>query len=274
MACETRTATVPRPRRGPWLRRLRPAPARPGAAHVVCFPHAGGSAAAFRPLGRELTGPYQVSAVQYPGRQDRIREERVEDLEELAARVHEELAPLTGRPLTLLGHSMGALVAYEVARLLEQAGTAPAHLLVSGAWAPSRVRGGTVHLRDDAGLLEEIRRTGGTDPRLLDHPDVLAMALPVLRGDYRAVETYHHRPGPPLSTPVTALIGDSDPLVTVDEAAAWKEHTTGGFHLRLFPGGDHFYLTAHWPDLARHITGGPVGQARRGGHRLRYSGQL
>ncbi|MFF0622844.1 thioesterase II family protein [Streptomyces sp. NPDC004296] len=269
MACDAETATLPRPRSAPaadpWLRRLRPGPAGPaaGAARVVCFPHAGAGAGTYRPLATAVAArtaggrPYEVLAVQYPGRNDRIREARVEDLATLAAGAHRALAALTDRPLVLLGHSMGALVAYEAARLLERAGAAPAHLIVSSAWAPSEVRGGTVHLQGDDGLIDEIRRTRGTDPRLLDNRDVLAMALPVVRSDYKAVETYRHRPGPPLTTPVTALTGDRDPLVAVGEAAAWERHTTGGFRLRVFPGGDHFYLSGHWAELADHLVSAP-----------------
>ncbi|MFI6768845.1 thioesterase II family protein [Streptomyces sp. NPDC050355] len=241
----------------PWLRRL--APGAAGAGRVVCFPHAGGGAGAYRPLARVLAAAGggarpEVLAVRYPGRHDRVAERRIEDLAELAAGVYQALAPLAGRPLTLLGHSMGALVAYEVARLLEHAGQVPDRLVVSSACAPSRVRGGTVHLRDDAGLIEEIRRTQGTDPRLLEHPELLAMGLPVVRGDYKAVETYRHRPGPPLRTPVTALVGDADPLVTVEDAAAWRAHTAGEFRLRIFRGGDHFVLRTHWSEVAEHLT--------------------
>ncbi|MGW1373986.1 thioesterase II family protein [Streptomyces sp. NPDC002446] len=250
-----------------WLRRLGPQPA--GAARVVCFPHAGGGAGAYRPLARALAAapgtaggcPHEVLAVQYPGRHDRVGEARIEDLRRLAAGAHEALAPLTGRPLTLLGHSMGALVAYEVARLLERAGTPPVHLLVAGAWAPARVGGGTVHLRDDAALIEEIRRTEGTDPRLLASPELLAAALPVVRGDYKAVETYRHRPGPPLRTPLTALVGDADPLVSIEDAAAWREHTTGDFRLRILPGGGHFAHREHWPQVVAQLTGQARGAA-------------
>jgi len=245
---------------GPWLRGLGAEPAQP-AARLVCFPHAGGGAGAYRPLAAALadtaraqrSGPYETLAVQYPGRQERIHEERLEDLTELAEHAFRAVLPLADRPLTLLGHSMGAIVAYEVARRLEGAGAAPAHLIVSGAWAPDRVRDRGVRLRDDDGLVEELRTTRGTDPRLLRYPDVLAMALPVLRGDYTALETYRHRPGRPLTAPVTALVGDADPVVDVPEAAAWQRHTRGPFRLRVFPGGDHFYLTAHWPDLAGHV---------------------
>ncbi|KUL53968.1 oleoyl-ACP hydrolase [Streptomyces sp. NRRL F-4489] len=269
MGCDAPSALLPRPRAAgaadPWLRRLRPAPAHPGsaAARIVCFPHAGGGAGAFRPLATAVAArtaggrPYEVLAVQYPGRNDRIREPRVEDLHDLAAGAAGAVAALTDRPLVLLGHSMGALVAYEVARLLERSGTGAAHLVVSSAWAPSRVPGGTVHLRDDDGLIAELRRTSGTDARLLANPDVLAMALPVVRSDYAAVETYRHRPGPPPAAPVTAFTGDRDPLVPVADAAAWREHTAGGFRLRVVPGGDHFYLTEHWAELAGALVAGP-----------------
>ncbi|MEV5436010.1 thioesterase domain-containing protein [Streptomyces sp. NPDC052682] len=175
------------------------------------------------------------------------------DMAELAARAFRAVLPLTDRPLTLLGHSMGAVVAYEVVRRLESAGAGPAHLIVSGAWAPDRVRDRAVRLRDDDGLVDELRRTAGTDPRLLRHPEVLAMALPVLRSDYTALETYRHRPGRPLTTPVTSLVGDADPVVGVPEAAAWERHTRGPFRLRVFPGGDH----GHWPDLAEHVCAQP-----------------
>ncbi|MCK7624546.1 alpha/beta fold hydrolase [Streptomyces sp. RS10V-4] len=269
MGCDAPAALLPRPRPArapdPWLRRLRPGPAHPGAAaaRIVCFPHAGGGAGAYRPLATAVAArtagpsPYEVLAVQYPGRNDRIRESRVEDLRELAAGAFGAVAALTDRPLVLLGHSMGALVAYEVARLLERAGTGPVHLVVSSAWAPSRVPGGTVHLRDDAGVIAELRRTSGTDARLLANPDILALALPVVRSDYAAVETYRHRPGPPLAAPVTAVTGDRDPLVPVGDVAAWRDHTGGGFRLRVVPGGDHFYLTAHWAELAGHLVAPP-----------------
>lgn len=254
-----------------WLRRLGPQP--DAAARVVCFPHAGGGAVAYRPLVAALAAAshtagaraQELLAVQYPGRHDRLGEERIEDLTELAAGAYEALAPLTDRPLTLLGHSMGALVAYEVTRLLEREGAQrPLRLVVSSASAPSRVRRGSVHLQGDDGLMEEIRRTQGTDLRLLESTELMAMALPVLRSDYKAVETYRHRPGPPLRTDVTVLVGDADPLVAVEDAAAWREHTTGDFRMRVFPGGDHFALREHWPEVVEHVT---QGARQSGSHR-------
>lgn len=103
-----------------------------------------------------------------------------------------------------------------------------------------------MHLRDDAGLIRELKTLAGTDAALLADDDVLAMILPALRADYRAIETYEHRPAPLLTCPVTALLGDADPKVTLAEAEVWREHTDEDFDLHVFPGG-HFYLTTHQP---------------------------
>ncbi|MGC5364362.1 thioesterase II family protein [Streptomyces sp. DT24] len=227
---------------GPWIRRFHPAPE--AAGRLVCFPHAGGSATYYFPVSRSLSPETDVLAVQYPGRQDRRHEPCVEDIEALADLAVGQLAPWTDVPVTLFGHSMGAMVAYEVARRLEAGGTPVTGLVVSGRRAPSRVRRETVHLADDDRLVEDITRLSGTDSAVLGDPEILRMILPAVRSDYKAVETYRHRPGPPLACPVVALIGDNDPQVTVAEAESWEDHTTGAFRLQLFPGG-HFFLNTH-----------------------------
>lgn len=233
---------------GLWLRRH--TPAREATRRVVCFPHAGGSASFFHPLARVAAPGVEVVAVQYPGRQDRLGEPCVEDLETLADHVHDALARRDdGVPTVLFGHSMGALVAFEVARRLGRAALSrPARLVVSGRRAPSVVREETVHLLDDDGLAAEVARLGGTDPRLLADQEIRDLVLPAVRGDYRAVETYRHEPGEPLSCPVTVLTGDTDPRVTEAEARGWEPYTRGPFALRVFPGG-HFFLNNRWPEV-------------------------
>jgi surfactin synthase thioesterase subunit len=151
------------------------------------------------------------------------------------------LAPLTGRPLTIFGHSLGASLGFEVARRLEQSGVIPTALFASGRPAPSRSRLERTHLRTDAGLLAAMKELGGTDAALLADEDVLAMVMPAIRGDYTAAETYTCEPGPRLSCPIYALTGDDDPKATLDEVRAWSEHTDGEFDMTVFPGG-HFYL--------------------------------
>ncbi|WP_326657858.1 thioesterase II family protein [Streptomyces sp. NBC_00385] len=227
---------------GPWIRRFHPAPE--ARTRLVCFPHAGGSATYYFPVARALSPAIDVLAIQYPGRQDRRQEPCVEDIEKLADLVVEELGPWKDLPLTLFGHSMGATLAFEVARRLEAAGTSPVALFASGRRAPSRVRDERVHLADDDRLIADITQLSGTDAAVLGDPEILRMILPAIRSDYKAAETYRYRPGPPLGLDVVALVGDTDQQVTVDEAAGWREHTTGSFELKVFPGG-HFYLDSH-----------------------------
>ncbi|MER6739206.1 thioesterase II family protein [Streptomyces puniciscabiei] len=226
---------------GAWVRRFRPAPDAPH--RLVCFPHGGGSASFFVPVARALAPGVDVLAIQYPGRQDRRHEPCIDSVHLLADALVEEVRGCFDRPVSLFGHSMGALVAYEVARRFEQRGQVPHQLFVSGQRAPSAVRDERGHLLDDDALIEDITRLSGTDTQVLADLEILRMALPSIRADYRAAETYRHVPGPPLSCPLTALTGDDDPGVTLDEARAWAEHSAGPFDLKVFPGG-HFYLNA------------------------------
>lgn len=251
-------------RRETWLRRYHEAP--PGSGTLVCLPHAGGSASFFFPVSKALHTVYDVLAVQYPGRQDRRAEPCLETIEDLADQLAPLLRPVAERgPLTLFGHSMGATLGFEVALRLEAAGAGPAALFASGRRAPSRHRDERVHERDDDGLLAEVRALSGTDTGLLGDEEVVRMVLPALRADYRAAETYRYRPGPPLHCPITALVGDDDPKVTVDEARSWGEHTRGGFTHRVYPGG-HFYLIP----LAAQVIDVLAGQASvLSGHRGR-----
>ncbi|GGQ99662.1 thioesterase II family protein [Streptomyces asoensis] len=239
---------------GPWLTRYTPPRPAGGRIQLVCLPHAGGSATFFQPLARAFEAlpdaPFEVLAVQYPGRQERRAEPLLDDLAALADRVAEALRHAGDAPLVLFGHSMGALVAWEAARRLCRPGdTPPAGLVVSGRGAPSLHRDVRLHLRTDAELVADLRYLSGTASDLLTDPDVLGMVLPVLRGDYKAVDGYRYEPGSPLSCPVAVFLGDRDPWARQREARGWQEETTGPVTFRTFP-GDHFYLTARWDAVA------------------------
>ncbi|MFG2139927.1 thioesterase II family protein [Streptomyces sp. NPDC048650] len=235
-----------------WVRRFHPAPE--AVTRLVCLPHAGGSASYYFRVAEALAPDIDVLAVQYPGRQDRHREPCVESLPELARQVVHRLLPWTDRPLALFGHSMGASLAFEVARLLEHAhGVTPAALFASGRRAPSAHRDEFVHRTGDEQLIREVQELSGTDAQLLENAEMLRMVLPAIRSDYKAAETYRYVPGPDLSCPVTALIGDTDPRVTLDEARSWAAHTTGTFDLKVY-GGGHFYLNQHSRAVNREIS--------------------
>lgn len=236
-----------------WLARFHPC-AEP-AARLVCLPHAGGSASYYFALSLALSPEVEVLAAQYPGRQNRLREGFAGSVEELVDGVYAALPQSSVSegsadvPLALFGHSMGALLAFELARRLRRDGApAPLHVFVSGRRAPSRGRDERLHALDDAALLEVLRENGGTHDAVLADPELRALFLPIIRNDYRLTESYRYVPGPALDCPITVLTGDSDPAVTPDEAAAWREHTGGAFDLRVYSGG-HFYLEDHQAEL-------------------------
>jgi pyochelin biosynthesis protein PchC len=234
-----------------WIRRFHPAPQ--AACGLLCLPHAGGSASYFFPASRALAPGIEVLPVQYPGRQERRFERRIEDLRELAGYVFDAVRPFTGRPLGLFGHSMGATLAFEVALRMEREGIPPAVVFASGRRAPSVDKHEDVHTRPDSGLLEELRELSGTDAELLTDKEFIPVILNPLRSDYRAVESYRCPPGVSLSCPVVAMVGDDDPKAEVDDVALWSEHTTGPFELRVFPGG-HFYLNDHAAEVTELIA--------------------
>jgi surfactin synthase thioesterase subunit len=234
-----------------WLRRYHPAPQAPH--RLVCLPHAGGSASYFLHVSRKLTPGIDVLAAQYPGRQDRRSEPCVATIADLADQLAAVIKPWADRPLALFGHSMGAVLSFEVAYRLEAEGIEISKVFASGRRAPGTHREETVHLRDDNGLIAEIKSLSGTDSRVMDDDELLRMALPSIRSDYKAVETYECVPGRTIAADVHALVGDADPKATVEEARRWAEHTTGSFELSVFPGG-HFYLDKHVPAVLDAIT--------------------
>jgi surfactin synthase thioesterase subunit len=225
-----------------WIRRYHPRP--DAAVRLVCFPHAGGSAPFYFPVSAAAGPDVEVLSVQYPGRQDRRTEPFIENIDELADALAEVLTPWLDRPFAFFGHSMGATVAFEVARRCEARGLVPLHLFVSGRRAPSRTRDEHVHERDDAGLIADLVLLSGTDTRIFGEPELMGLVLPAIRNDYKAAETYVYREGEPLRCPITVLIGDDDPKSTVDEAESWRDHTTGATTAHVYPGG-HFYLVEH-----------------------------
>ncbi|GGR24048.1 thioesterase II family protein [Streptomyces roseolus] len=229
--------------RNPWIRIFHPGPE--GARQVVCFPHGGGSASYYRPLSEALSRDANTLVAQYPGREDRISEEQPRTMAELADAAYAALRPeLSERPV-FFGHSMGAIVAFEVARrMARDTGRPPERLIVSACAAPSRRTDAGLRFLDDDALLAEVMALGGTDAGLGGHPELLWLVLPVMRNDFAVVETYEAGAGAVVDCPVSVILPDGDPRVTRITAEAWREHTTAGAEVRVVEGG-HFYLATH-----------------------------
>jgi surfactin synthase thioesterase subunit len=227
------------PQRSRWMRNFHPSPT--ARIRLVCFPHAGGSASYYFPLSSALTPEFDVFGVQYPGRQDRYSEPFVETIDELADQAHAALSALPDAPLAFFGHSMGAVLAFEVARRCETlSGRQVVTVFASGSRAPSRY-GDERNAKSDTDLVGVMRELGGTDPRVLENPELLATFLPAFRNDYRALQAYHRGTDVGISAPIVVMTATDDPKTSETDARAWHEHTSGGGEVHTFTGG-HFYL--------------------------------
>ncbi|WP_204004101.1 thioesterase II family protein [Micromonospora lutea] len=218
-------------------------------ARLVCFPHSGGTAAAYRPWSSAVPAGVALHAVQYPGHADRLAEEPAASIAEMATQVAAELLRMPPARCALIGHSLGALVAYETARALRDNGSSVHHLFVSGAAGPWLAGGGTTHQLGDEELWSSVTKLGGIEPEIADQPELRDLLLPVLRSDITLHETY--RPAPdtaPLDCPVRGYYNTEDPLVDANQVATWAAVNDGEFSMRALPGG-HFRLLSHPDEL-------------------------
>ncbi|MEV0128970.1 alpha/beta fold hydrolase [Dactylosporangium sp. NPDC050688] len=220
------------------------------ALRVFCLPHAGGAASAFRAWTTGLpagSGDVEVCAVQLPGREGRFGEPAAGDLAGLAAPLGRALLPLLDVPFALVGNSMGALVAFELAHHLQRRYLLPPVRLVAAAAHPPGARPpgpDLAGLDDDAFVTLLQRRYGGIPEEILDQPEILRAYLPVLRADLTMLEAYRPAPGrPPLRCPVTAFVGDQDRSLDLGRAEGWRS-SAAAFDGHTLPGG-HFALLAH-----------------------------
>ena len=212
--------------------------------NLICFSHAGGAASTFRLWSAGLPDWLEVWAVQLPGHGSRWSEPPIRTIPALVDELIPVLSPCLRRPFALFGHSMGAVLASEIARSLkERAGVVPRHLFVSSRRSPNMQASETdLHTLPDAELIEEVvRRYGGVPSELLNEPELLALLIPALRADLAALETFRPSNGDRLPCPISAYGGTQDPAVSRSDLEAWRDQTTGSFRVRVFP-GDHFYL--------------------------------
>ncbi|MEU0540848.1 alpha/beta fold hydrolase [Nocardia sp. NPDC005978] len=239
------------PRELGWIRQFQ-APGSDRCPPLLIFPHAGAGASAYRVFARSLAPHFDTVVFQYPGRQDRAREAAAPTLNELAAGAFSAFRGSphhTGAPLTLFGHSMGAVAAFEFARLAEAAGVGVRLLAVSSSAAPALIAELPPHPTGDEELLDHLSALNGTGAEVLASRELLRMALPVMKADYRAFDAYSCAPGIAVRAPIVALGGDEDEFVSPRALYAWEPHTAGGLRVTLFAGG-HFYIDEHAAGIA------------------------
>jgi medium-chain acyl-[acyl-carrier-protein] hydrolase len=227
----------------PWLARFAPRPQ--AALRLFCFSYAGGGAAVYRPWALAMPASVEVAAVVLPGRESRLREAPQRSLPELLAALVPALLPHLDRPFAFFGHSMGALVAFEVARTLARRGAPlPGRLFLSARRAPHLPETDPpIHgLDDDAFVAEIDRRYRGIPPEVLQYRELLDLLLPSLRADMAVIETYSHADHDGrYGGPITVYGGSGDARARPEQLAAWQQHTPHPLVLRQFDGG-HFYF--------------------------------
>jgi medium-chain acyl-[acyl-carrier-protein] hydrolase len=210
---------------------------------LFCFPYAGAGAVIFRTWSDALPADVEVCPIQLPGRGTRLMERPFTQLSPLVEALAQALVPLLDKPFAFFGHSLGALVSFELARRIRrQYDVHPVRLFVSASHAPQVLpRGAPIHTLPEKEFLAELRRLNGTPSELLDHEELMEIMLPVLRADFAVYETYVYSTDPPLNCPISAFGGVDDRRVNYSDLEAWRTQTNLSFSLRMFP-GDHFFL--------------------------------
>lgn len=231
---------------------------------LFCFPYAGGSAATFREWSDELSNSFDIWSVEYPGRGARRGVAPFKRIPLLVDALLPELrAALTGS-YAFFGHSMGALVAFEVLRRLRSDKAPPAMcFFASGCRAPpadSRRR--LIHDLPEAEFIDELRKLGGTPEVILANDDLMQLALPALRADFEASEKYHYQDGPKLDCPILVYSGLHDAIVPQDDLVGWKTESSENTVIRMFPGA-HFFLHSTKETVLRVLTRDLLAQLKR-----------
>jgi medium-chain acyl-[acyl-carrier-protein] hydrolase len=225
-------------------------------ARLVCFPFAGSGASTYRPWCGAFGSSVNVCAVQLPGREDRLADAPYVHVTPLVDALTDVLEPVLAAPYALFGHSMGALIAFELTRRLQRLGRPlPRRLFLSGHRSPDRQPSAApIHALPDREFLDALRRFGGTPDVLLNDPEFVSLALPVLRADFTLCETYSFSPGPALDVPVTVLAATRDRHVPAGELEGWGRHSSRETRVRMFE-GDHFFVQAARADVIRAVAG-------------------
>lgn len=237
-----------------WFLRYRPS----GAAktRLFCFPYAGGGAAVYRPWSQGLPPHVDVCALQLPGRETRIREAPLSNLEEIVESAVNAIRQQLDLPFAMFGHSMGSVIAFEVSRRIIASGLpAPRHVWISARRAPGHSDPDPPlrHLDSESFVEALDRRYGGIPAAVRADRELMALLLPGLRADIAALETHELHADPPLDCPLTVFGGSADPRAPIEQLEGWRAATMGRFRLRIFDGG-HFYIVPQRAEILAEIA--------------------
>ena len=233
----------------PWVTIQKPNPR--ALIRMFCFPYAGGGAPIFHNWADSLPTDIEVCVVQMPGRGRRLSEAPYGNITNLVKGAADGLTPFLDKPFVSVGHSMGAIISFELARFLRKSrNLQPSWLFVSGRRAPHMPDPTPpIHELPDPELIEKLQKLNGTATEVLENPELMQLMLPLLRVDFALCRSYEHSDEPPLDCPITALGGLEDQEVSAESVEAWKQYTTKSFHFKMLS-GDHFFInTARAPFL-------------------------
>jgi medium-chain acyl-[acyl-carrier-protein] hydrolase len=236
-----------------WIAHPHPNPQ--ASLRLFCFPYAGGGASLFRTWPSELPETIEVCPILLPGRESRIDAIPFSRIGPLVQTLSSILRPHLTTSFAFFGHSMGAFIAFELARQLRREyHLQPAHLFVSGCRAPHRPNPHPLlYGLPEPAFIQALLRLNGTPEEVVNNRELLELMLPVLRADFALCETYVYSAEQPLDCSITAFGGVDDSEVTYDEIAAWSEQTQKTFTLHVLP-GNHFFLRTAQPLLLQIIS--------------------
>jgi medium-chain acyl-[acyl-carrier-protein] hydrolase len=213
---------------------------------LFCFAYAGGGASIFHNWADHLPSDIETIGIQMPGLESRIMETPVETIAMVVEMLVPVMYPKLDKPFVLFGHSLGALISFELTRSLKKRySLEPLHMFVAGIRAPQIVnRNSPIHCLPETDFLEELqRRYSGIPKEILENPDILQLVLPGLRASFEMYECYEYVEGRPLDCDITAFGGYMDKAATTEDLEAWRHQTNGSFSLQMLP-GNHFFINS------------------------------